>query len=144
VTLPGTAVTLEKGWQALWTASEQCLYTVPATWTPSPGRGWAVNPDGRMSVHVGELVSAGWTAHKLSIMQAVQPTTVLDDGERRLWIERADPRRILHHVSVNDGRVVCSADLEIRRSAEPTSDLVNRIVAGIHVAHAADLRSVRP
>jgi hypothetical protein len=144
VTLPGTDIALEKGWRLLWTADDACLYTVPATWAPAANHAWAVRPDGRITVSVADTPSASWALYKRRVKDAVRPTAVLDDSDRRLWVERADPQRILHHLSISDGRTVCSADLEVQRSVEPTSDIVNKIIAGVRVAHHADRLWMKP
>jgi hypothetical protein len=139
VTVPGTSITLEKGWRLLWTADDACAYTVPATWAPAPNHAWVVNPDGRITVTVADTPSAGWPQQKTRLKDSVHPTSVLDDSDRRLWIERADPQRILHYLAISDGHTVCTAELQVQRSADPTSEIVNKILSGVRVSNGADL-----
>jgi hypothetical protein len=139
VVLPGTDIVLEAGWQLVLTADEACAYTVPATWPVAPDHVWATKPDGRISAALAEQPSAAWTTYKQRLTAALQPTAVLDDSDRRLWVERADVRRILHHIALTDGRTICSVDIEVVRSPEPSSEIVSRIVSGLRVTRGRDL-----
>lgn len=138
--LPGTDIVLEEGWQLLFTADEACAFTVPATWPVAPNHVWATKPDGRISATFDEQPSTSWAMYKVRIREALKPTTVLDDSDRRLWIERGDATRIRHHISITDGRRICSADVQVLRSPEPTSELVHKIISGMRVTRAGDLR----
>jgi hypothetical protein len=140
VVLPGTDIVLEAGWRLLFTADAACAYLVPATWPIAPNHTWATMPDGRISATFDNQPSAGWAMHKMRLRETLKPATVLDDSDRRFWVELADSRRILHHISLTDGRTICSADVQVRRTPEPASEIVDKIISGVRVTRAGDLR----
>jgi hypothetical protein len=139
VVLPGTDIVLEAGWRLLFTADAACAYMVPATWPIAANHRWVTRPDGHISATFDNQRSAGWTMYKMRIKETLRPTTVLDDSDRRFWVELADTQRIVHHISLTDGRTICSADVQMRRSPEPASEIVNKIISGMRVTRADDL-----
>jgi len=143
IVLPGTDIVLEAGWRLVLTEDEACAFMVPATWPVALNHRWAATPDGHISATFDNPPPASWAMHKMRIRDAIRPTAVLDDSDRRLWVEFADERRILHHISLTDGRVICSADVQVQRSIEPTSDIVTKMISGMRVTRIGDLLWLR-
>lgn len=126
VTVPGTGVTLNAGWQL--SIQRGCRFAVPVEWQVAADGSMAMAPNGS-TVSVTPVHVSNWRAHKAQMLRALEHVTAVhDDSDRRLWIEFADDARREHYIAVAGGALECIGVMELRDTT-PNPEETARIIA---------------